>query len=129
LQKVLEATLRRNVDTLTVSRENNWRRPNNTEQIEQADRECQRLRKLDWVAAEPFAGPLERFQWRVSISCIAFCQFLDRTFLSILLTSWSISFILATDEIFYQIALRTDGSVATSFLAVGNYTKLGLAMK
>ncbi|PNF29296.1 hypothetical protein B7P43_G08946 [Cryptotermes secundus] len=66
--KVLEATFRRNVDTLTVSRENNWSRPNNTKQIEEADKECQRLRKLDWVTGEPFVGPLERFQWRTSAS-------------------------------------------------------------
>ncbi|GFG30554.1 hypothetical protein Cfor_10837, partial [Coptotermes formosanus] len=66
--KVLEAQLRRNVDTATISWKNKWRLPNNTQQIEQADRECQRLRRLDWVSAQPFMGPLERFQWRTSAS-------------------------------------------------------------
>ena len=68
LQKVLGTELRRKVDTVTISKDNNWSLPNNTEQIKQADSECQRHRTLDWVSAKPFMGPLERFQWRVKIT-------------------------------------------------------------
>jgi hypothetical protein len=56
-------------------RKNKWIYPNNKEQINQADRECQRLRKLDWIGGEPFLGPLERFQWRVRQSCMNFASF------------------------------------------------------
>jgi len=68
LQKVLGAEMRRKGDTVTVSKYNKWRLPNNTEQIEQADNECRQHRALDWVNAKPFMGPLERFQWRVSLT-------------------------------------------------------------
>ncbi|PSN44345.1 hypothetical protein C0J52_11096 [Blattella germanica] len=33
-----------------------------------SEQECERLRRLDWVGAQPFLGPLERFQWRTSAS-------------------------------------------------------------
>jgi hypothetical protein len=114
---VLEATFRRNVDTLTVTKEKNWHRPNNKEQIRQADRECRRLWKLDWTTGEPFVGPLERFQWRVRIICFAFFQFLDGRILSILLISC------------LAIAVLIDGGAATDFLAISSYTKLRLAVK
>jgi hypothetical protein len=121
---VLEATFRRNVDTLTVSQEKHWHRSNNTDQIKQADKECHRLWKLDWAAGEPFVGPLERFQWRVRITCFAFFQFLDGRILSILLISC-----LAIDETIHQIAVLIDGGAATNFLAISSYAKLRLAVK
>jgi hypothetical protein len=61
----------RSVDTVTVWREKNWTVPRDVEAILQIERECKRLWSLDWAAADPFAGPLERFQWRVRITCFA----------------------------------------------------------
>jgi hypothetical protein len=124
LQKVLEATFRRNIDTLTLSREKNWPPPNKTEEIKKADEECHRLWKVDWATGEPFVGPLERFQWRVRITCFAFFQFLDGKITSILLISC-----LAMDEIIHRIAERIDGDALTDFLAISSYTKLRLVFK
>jgi hypothetical protein len=63
------------MDVVTVSRKNKWSLPNDKLNIEKAEKECQRLKGLDWVRAQPFRGPLERFQWRVRTPCTNFASF------------------------------------------------------
>lgn len=65
---VLKAELVRSLDTSVVMNERRWEFPRNAKSIEQLNKECLRLKTIDWRDADPFKGPLERFQWRVSAS-------------------------------------------------------------
>lgn len=65
---VLKAGLIRAQDTNVVMNKRHWEFPRNAKAIEKLDQECQRLKTADWRDADPFKGPLERFQWRVSAS-------------------------------------------------------------
>ncbi|KAJ9579592.1 hypothetical protein L9F63_004777 [Diploptera punctata] len=56
LEKVQRAELRRDVDTVYVVQ------GNSSINIEDVDQKCQRFRRLDWIGAQPFLGPLERHQ-------------------------------------------------------------------
>lgn len=60
------AELRRQDDTYTVMADQGWTKEKNGKQIAEVDAQCQKLRERDWLLAQPFQGPLERFQWRVS---------------------------------------------------------------
>nr|CAI5852883.1 unnamed protein product [Callosobruchus analis] len=44
-----------------------WKK-NHSAQISIVDEECKKMRRIDDVVADPFEGPLERFQWRVTAS-------------------------------------------------------------
>ncbi|XP_046662427.1 uncharacterized protein LOC124355357 [Homalodisca vitripennis] len=62
------ALLTRSSDSCKIINEHKWEYPRNAGSIEAVEMECVRLRKIDWENADPFKGPLERFQWRVSAS-------------------------------------------------------------
>lgn len=67
-KKLKFTTLKRTDDTSFIIQEQRWHRVNDVKQIEQVDMECQKMRKIDDILADPFAGPLERFQWRTTAS-------------------------------------------------------------
>nr|CAD7403355.1 unnamed protein product [Timema cristinae] len=67
-EKILQAELVRKDDTVTVMVDQGWTLPHNKTQVDLVDQDCQKLYRLDWVGAQPFLGPLERFQWRTSAS-------------------------------------------------------------
>ncbi|XP_025157801.1 uncharacterized protein LOC105184182 [Harpegnathos saltator] len=69
LERIIKLTaLRREDDTVTVMREQKWSLANNTEQILAAQRDCQSSQRRDNLTMIPFQGPIERFQWRTSVS-------------------------------------------------------------
>ncbi|XP_032688394.1 uncharacterized protein LOC116852300 [Odontomachus brunneus] len=69
LERIIKLTaLRREDDTVIVMREQKWRPANNTEQILAAQRDCQMAQRRDNLTMVPFQGPIERFQWRTSVS-------------------------------------------------------------
>ncbi|XP_020300345.1 uncharacterized protein LOC109864000 [Pseudomyrmex gracilis] len=69
LDRIIKLTaLRREDDTVTVMRERKWTLTNNTEQILAAQRDCQTAQKRDNITMIPFQGPIERFQWRTTVS-------------------------------------------------------------
>lgn len=67
-KKIKYTALRRTDDTSFVIQEQKWDRLKDTEQYKQVDRECEKMKKVDDTMADPFAGPLERFQWRTTAS-------------------------------------------------------------
>nr|XP_033321095.1 uncharacterized protein LOC117217535 [Megalopta genalis] len=62
------AILRREDDTVTIMKEQNWNLEHNTKQILAAQKDCQAAQKRDRLTAAPFQGPIERFQWRTTVS-------------------------------------------------------------
>ncbi|KAJ8921357.1 hypothetical protein NQ315_002972, partial [Exocentrus adspersus] len=68
LKRIRQVSLKRNDDTAVVMLEQKWTFLNNSQQITQIDEECKKLRDIGDRIAEPFEGPLERFQWRVTAS-------------------------------------------------------------
>lgn len=67
-RKIRLTSSKRADDTAIVMYEHGWSLSNNSEQIRQVEEECQKLRRHDDKIADPFEGPLERFQWRVAAS-------------------------------------------------------------
>lgn len=65
---VMDAYHQRTSDTAALINMQRWNWKEHNDTIAAVDGECQRLRELDWKTAEPFRGPLERFQWRISAS-------------------------------------------------------------
>ncbi|KAL1463790.1 hypothetical protein WDU94_015503 [Cyamophila willieti] len=65
---VMDAYLQRMSDTGVLIQTQDWNFDEHNDTIAVVDAECQRLRDLDWKMAEPFKGPLERFQWSASAS-------------------------------------------------------------
>ncbi|XP_072751931.1 uncharacterized protein [Anoplolepis gracilipes] len=69
LERIIKLTaLRREDDTVTIIREQKWNLANNTEQILAAQRDCQIAQRRDNLTMIPFQGPIERFQWRTTVS-------------------------------------------------------------
>ncbi|KAJ8950567.1 hypothetical protein NQ318_015700 [Aromia moschata] len=69
LNKRLRYTaLKRVDDTAVVMKEQKWTLQNNSEQIQQVEAECKKMRRIGDTIADPFEGPLERFQWRTTAS-------------------------------------------------------------
>ncbi|XP_014480163.1 PREDICTED: uncharacterized protein LOC106747286 [Dinoponera quadriceps] len=69
LERIIKLTaLRREDDTVTVMREQKWSLTNNTEQILAVQRDCQMAQRRDNLTMVPFQGPIERFQWRTTVS-------------------------------------------------------------
>nr|XP_012218604.1 PREDICTED: uncharacterized protein LOC105669954 [Linepithema humile] len=69
LEGIIKLTaLRREDDTVTVMREQKWSPANNSEQILAAQRDCQMAQRHDNLTMVPFQGPIERFQWRTTVS-------------------------------------------------------------
>ncbi|XP_023311572.1 uncharacterized protein LOC111692090 [Anoplophora glabripennis] len=67
-KRIRLVSLKRADDTTVVMQEQNWTMTNHSEQIKQIDEECKKLKKIGNNVAEPFEGPIERFQWRVTAS-------------------------------------------------------------
>ncbi|XP_066146533.1 transmembrane cell adhesion receptor mua-3-like isoform X2 [Euwallacea fornicatus] len=65
-KKLRKVALRRQDDTAVVAQENQWSL--DSAQVKQVEEECQKLRKIEDAIADPFEGPLERFQWRSTAS-------------------------------------------------------------
>jgi hypothetical protein len=64
-------SLQRSEDTSTLIFEGNWTSPKDDKQILATETNCQRLLKQDDDFLDPalaFQGPIERFQWRVSLN-------------------------------------------------------------
>ncbi|XP_043277764.1 uncharacterized protein [Venturia canescens] len=61
-------SLRREDDTLTIMRTNNWDLEKNTQQILVTQKDCQMAQRRDNLTVVPFQGPIERFQWRTTVS-------------------------------------------------------------
>ncbi|XP_029161312.1 uncharacterized protein LOC114933045 [Nylanderia fulva] len=69
LERIIKLmALRREDDTVTIMREQKWNLVNNTEQILTAQRDCQTAQRRDNLTMVPFQGPIERFQWRTTVS-------------------------------------------------------------
>nr|XP_031838899.1 uncharacterized protein LOC116429754 [Nomia melanderi] len=62
------AALRREDDTVTIMKEQNWNLARNTKQVLAVQRDCQAAQRRDKLTAVPFQGPIERFQWRTTVS-------------------------------------------------------------
>ncbi|XP_057660273.1 uncharacterized protein LOC130896294 isoform X2 [Diorhabda carinulata] len=67
-KKIRYTSLRRADDTSVMMIEQRWSWKKNQKQIEIVDAECLKNREIDETMADPFEGPLERFQWRVTAS-------------------------------------------------------------
>lgn len=65
---VMDAYLQRISDTSVLINLQGWTWLEHKDTILAVDSECKRLQNLDWKMAQPFQGPLERFQWRTSAS-------------------------------------------------------------
>ncbi|XP_011645845.1 uncharacterized protein LOC105432644 [Pogonomyrmex barbatus] len=69
LNRIIKLTaLRRENDTITIMRQQKWNLANNTKQILAAQRDCQVAQGRDNLTMIPFQGPIERFQWRTTVS-------------------------------------------------------------
>lgn len=66
--KIKNTGLKREDDTSIVIHEQEWNKVNNSEQISTVEAECRKLKKIDKERADPFEGPIERFQWRTTAS-------------------------------------------------------------
>lgn len=67
-KRIRNSGLRRQDDTNVVIQEQGWSRSNHTEQIDTVEEECRKMQKVDNIRADPFQGPIERFQWRTTAS-------------------------------------------------------------
>ncbi|XP_071055696.1 uncharacterized protein [Onthophagus taurus] len=60
--------IKREDDTSVVIQEQKWSLVNQSEQIDEVENECRKQALKDDELADPFLGPLERFQWRTTVS-------------------------------------------------------------
>lgn len=67
-RKVRNTGLRRNDDTSVIMQEQKWKNHEHSQQINATETECRNMMKSDNTLANPFEGPIERFQWRVTAS-------------------------------------------------------------
>ncbi|XP_068909627.1 uncharacterized protein [Tenebrio molitor] len=67
-KRIRHAGMKRVDDTAVVIHEQQWDFANNSKQIEIVDNDCRKMKEVDDVQANPFEGPLERFQWRTTAS-------------------------------------------------------------
>lgn len=67
-KRIRHAGLKRQDDTSIVIQEQKWDLKNHSKLIEVVDNECHELLKADAALADPFQGPIERFQWRTTAS-------------------------------------------------------------
>ncbi|CAL7945480.1 unnamed protein product [Xylocopa violacea] len=69
LEGIIERTaLRREDDTVTIAREQKWSLPKDAKQILAAEKDCRAAERRDSLTVVPFQGPIERFQWRTTVS-------------------------------------------------------------
>ncbi|XP_053976515.1 mesocentin-like [Hylaeus volcanicus] len=69
LERTIKLTaLRREDDTVTIMKEQKWNLANNTKQLLSVQKACQMAQRRDNLTMVPFQGPIERFQWRTTVS-------------------------------------------------------------
>ncbi|XP_076749060.1 uncharacterized protein LOC143422371 [Xylocopa sonorina] len=69
LEGVIERTaLKREDDTVTIANEQKWNLSKNAKEILAAESDCRRAERRDSLTVVPFQGPIERFQWRTTVS-------------------------------------------------------------
>ncbi|XP_076179012.1 uncharacterized protein LOC143152600 [Ptiloglossa arizonensis] len=69
LERTVKLTaLRREDDTATIMKEQKWNLANNTKQLKSVRKECRMAQRRDNLTMVPFQGPIERFQWRTTVS-------------------------------------------------------------
>ncbi|XP_017875565.1 uncharacterized protein LOC108622288 [Ceratina calcarata] len=69
LERVIERTaLKREDDTVTVMKKQKWNPAEHEKEILAAQKDCQTALKRDDLTVIPFQGPIERFQWRTTVS-------------------------------------------------------------
>ncbi|CAG9857817.1 unnamed protein product [Phyllotreta striolata] len=67
-KKIRGVAARRVDDTSEIMMKQKWNWKKNSAEIKQVDEECKKNKRIDDVIADPFEGPLERYQWRVTAS-------------------------------------------------------------
>ncbi|XP_043511779.1 uncharacterized protein LOC122529581 [Frieseomelitta varia] len=69
LETIIKSTaLKREDDTVTIVKEQKWNLADNAKQIQAAQKDCQAAQRRDDLTMPPFQGPIERFQWRTTVS-------------------------------------------------------------
>ncbi|KAK4881414.1 hypothetical protein RN001_004733 [Aquatica leii] len=67
-RQIRQTGLKRADDTAIVMQEQQWNYLNHSKQIDVVESECRKMQKADDIAANPFQGPIEKFQWRTTAS-------------------------------------------------------------
>lgn len=67
-KRIRNTDLKRTDDTSVVILEQQWNLVNHSQQVNATEEECRRMLKVGEYLANPFEGPIERFQWRVTAS-------------------------------------------------------------
>ena len=65
-EKINKAILSRHLDSLTLTKDNNWSIDKDLDYIKAADVECVKLLGLDESSFTLFANPIQKFQWMIS---------------------------------------------------------------
>lgn len=65
-RKIRNTGPKRDDDTSVIIQEQNWNNKNHRQQINATETECRKILKSEDGLANPFEGPIERFQWRVT---------------------------------------------------------------
>ncbi|XP_020723676.2 uncharacterized protein LOC100650386 [Bombus terrestris] len=69
IESIVKLTaLKREDDIVTIMREQKWNLANNAKQIQAAQKDCLASQRRDDLTMPPFQGPIERFQWRTTVS-------------------------------------------------------------
>lgn len=68
IQRIKNTGLKRTDDTTIVIQMQQWNVTEHSKQIDAVEKECRKMLKVDDALANPFQGPLERFQWRTTAS-------------------------------------------------------------
>lgn len=66
--RIRNTGLKRSDDTSVVVVEQQWNLHNHSQQVNTLEEECRKMLEVDERLANPFEGPIERFQWRVTAS-------------------------------------------------------------
>lgn len=67
-KRIRNTGLKRSDDTSVVIVEQHWNLQFHSQQVNATEEECRKMLKVDDRLANPFEGPIERFQWRVTAS-------------------------------------------------------------
>lgn len=67
-KRIRNTGLKRSDDTAVVIVEQHWNLQFHSQQVNTTEEECRKMLKADDRLANPFEGPIERFQWRVTAS-------------------------------------------------------------
>ncbi|XP_031342343.1 uncharacterized protein LOC116170241 [Photinus pyralis] len=67
-RQIRHAGLKRLDDTAVVIQEQGWNYGEHSAQISAVEKDCRKMLKIDDARADPFQGPIERYQWRTTAS-------------------------------------------------------------